>query len=1236
MTEIAQSSINRVSLTQIIELAIQKTYHDLTVLAELLPRKRDFERKVEIVNFAERTRQLFIRLLALVRWAGSASKIEQCMDIVTFLDKQALLFINTADNMANIARNTLVQARLPSFQLPCAVEVLTLGTYSRMPTCVRDRIIPPDPISLKDKRATLARLDHIIEQRLSRSKIHPSMRNLKIEFGRVTFHVENEFDLKLTVLGDGPNLPWCVLSLDLLVEDVDTGEGKDLVHPAHLKLIERMIQQKMNESSTPLVDVFAKLHNFCLSLQIEVLHDQIERLMRERLASFIKIKEHIPGQELALTYWGCKNVLKIQTDQSDSSKPLRLVHQPELILEGGYVDSNKDNIFRPGNVSVEQLITDTIQKRAYVKLNQLANELRDKKYGRCTISGVPCLLHVCCLDPCAPSEELIISIDLNGSYLAHVPQYEKSCPLADHIQESLNSNRSKLGTYFDQLKIWLTKKRCIRTIDYLSVTATESLPLCSKANHAKLDDKLPRLFFQFNKYNHYYLMAEMFTSDAQPFAVHIRYSLLVTEPAPSITGDGLDIVETDTSVETVKRDLVIVENILRLDVQAIISSNYCYESIAQEKSLAFSNAGVTKRENKKFRGDFIDDPTSNDICHHSGTRPPVALVNELPQIVSFCEEKLAHLALEKELRNRNLNYEVSHSETSGYAYCISFSSLPNLRSNGHSNALRKDTSVMAICLHEKPQSSKIWHCSYIFKNCPITTQSSKEQSPRRFVFTPYESPLLNPTMVSKFIDDTQLDWACMAHLYDVVKEFSRDIQNDPTILDKIVLKTFNYKKLVILYGPMRNFSVSLLWKPADRKFLLIFSVVGGSPFTLNPHSCMATHYKHEFNQHKSIKALVISLNATLQPLAILQSFPVYPFLGLHSGRPAVPVTSSCLIPLSTTRAKLIYRNWHSIDIRIQSGGLVVVRDGSFSRFDRDKTAEELNPICNFESLVFRSETASSYLLNMNEFRNMFQVSHLEKHLGMSFMFKNILEKLSRPVWFPTARALSPRGDSSIISYASDLMQFRFSIDKTRGLQMKVAPIVMDEWRPDEIEVLEKYFETRVGSYPFKSDPFMSFCRLLFNYPKNVVRDFISIFKLELCWDHMDPNIHWNVALCPLVTAGTPFIGAGYSSICPLKAVTLFVLQFTRRVNYSPAAPSIYVPVTYDTTLNNLTVYIPPRSEATIANQLPHLIGFEGHLKQFCDQFRASGNSACIIYPAIRHLITIPNLLVTYRSDQISQ
>lgn len=56
---------------------------------------------------------------------------------MAFLDKQSLLFVDTADMLARMARETLVHARLPNFHIPAAIEVLTTGTYSRLPTCIR-------------------------------------------------------------------------------------------------------------------------------------------------------------------------------------------------------------------------------------------------------------------------------------------------------------------------------------------------------------------------------------------------------------------------------------------------------------------------------------------------------------------------------------------------------------------------------------------------------------------------------------------------------------------------------------------------------------------------------------------------------------------------------------------------------------------------------------------------------------------------------------------------------------------------------------------------------------------------------------------------------------------------------------------------------------------------------------------------------------------------------------------
>ena len=167
-TPIYQPPGGTIQLSVLIDFVVQRTYHELQVLSELLPRKTDMERKMEIVQFCSRTRQLFIRLLALVKWANNCGKVDKCAQITGFLDQQSMLFIHTADRLAQISRDTLPQARLSVFTIPHAVDVLTTGTYLRLPTCIKERILPPDPITPVEKDTTLKRLNLIIQHRLIR------------------------------------------------------------------------------------------------------------------------------------------------------------------------------------------------------------------------------------------------------------------------------------------------------------------------------------------------------------------------------------------------------------------------------------------------------------------------------------------------------------------------------------------------------------------------------------------------------------------------------------------------------------------------------------------------------------------------------------------------------------------------------------------------------------------------------------------------------------------------------------------------------------------------------------------------------------------------------------------------------------------------------------------------------------------------------------------------------------
>ena len=154
-----------IPLSTLIDFVVQRTYHELQVLSELLPRKTDMERKIEIVQFCSRTRQLFIRLLALVKWANNCGKVDKCAQITGFLDQQSMLFIHTADRLAQISRDNLPQARLSVFTIPHAVDVLTTGTYLRLPSCIKEKILPPDPITTLEKESTLKRLNLIIQHR---------------------------------------------------------------------------------------------------------------------------------------------------------------------------------------------------------------------------------------------------------------------------------------------------------------------------------------------------------------------------------------------------------------------------------------------------------------------------------------------------------------------------------------------------------------------------------------------------------------------------------------------------------------------------------------------------------------------------------------------------------------------------------------------------------------------------------------------------------------------------------------------------------------------------------------------------------------------------------------------------------------------------------------------------------------------------------------------------------------
>ncbi|KAJ8350403.1 hypothetical protein SKAU_G00255330 [Synaphobranchus kaupii] len=523
-----------VRLSLLIEFLLQRTYHEITLLAELLPRKPDMERKIEIVQFASRTRQLFVRLLALVKWAGNAGKVEKCAMISSFLDQQAFLFVDTADRLAALARDALVHARLPSFAIPFAIDVLTTGSYPRLPTCIRDKIIPPDPITKAEKQTTLNQLSQILRHRLVTTDLPPQLANLTVANGRVKFRVEGEFEATLTVMGDDPDVPWRLLKLEILVEDKETGDGRALVHSMQVNFIHELVQSRLFADEKPLQDMYSCLHCFCLSLQLEVLHSQTLMLIRERWGDLVQVERYLPAKCLTLGVWsqqilgrktGSASVHKvnIKIDESDGSKPLQISHEPPLPA----CDSKlMERAMKIDHLSVEKLLIDSVHARSNQKLQELKAILKGYNPADSSFieTALPTLV-IPILEPCGRSECLHIFVDLHsGTFQPMLYGIDQS--MLDDIEKSINDDMKRIISWLQQLKFWLGEQRCRQSVKHLPTLCSNTLHLSNSASHPAGSLSKHRLFIKLTRLPQYYIVVETFEVPGCPTELEYKYYFL--------------------------------------------------------------------------------------------------------------------------------------------------------------------------------------------------------------------------------------------------------------------------------------------------------------------------------------------------------------------------------------------------------------------------------------------------------------------------------------------------------------------------------------------------------------------------------------------------------------------------------------------------------------------------------------------------------------------------------------
>uniref|UniRef100_A0A452GQC7 Mediator of RNA polymerase II transcription subunit 14 n=1 Tax=Gopherus agassizii TaxID=38772 RepID=A0A452GQC7_9SAUR len=1328
-------------LSTLIDFLLHRTYAELTVLADLLfnlPRRYNENLKIEIVQFASRTRQLFVRLLALVKWANNAGKVEKCAMISSFLDQQAILFVDTADRLASLARDALVHARLPSFAIPYAIDVLTTGSYPRLPTCIRDKIIPPDPITKNEKQTTLHQLNQILRHRLVTTDLPPQLANLTVANGRVKFRVEGEFEATLTVMGDDP-------------DDKETGDGRALVHSMQISFIHQLVQSRLFADEKPLQDMYSCLHSFCLSLQLEVLHSQTLMLIRERWGDLVQVERYHAGKCLSLSVWNQQVVgrktgtaslhkVTIKIDESDVSKPLQISHEPPLPA----CDSKlMERAMKIDHLSIEKLLIDSVHARSHQKLQELKAILKSYNVNDNSFieMALPTLV-IPILEPCGRSECLHIFVDLHSG-MFQLMLYGIDQLTLDDIEKSVNDDMKRIIPWLQQLKFWLGQQRCKQSIKHLPTVTSETLQLANYASHPVGNLSKHKLFIKLTRLPQYYIVVEMFEVPGNPTELEYKnHFLSVSCP------EGDDSPATALLLQQFKPN---IEELV-LDTKSGKQAKG-----GAKRKLSGDHCSVESKKPKR----------SGEMC---------AFNKVLAHLVAMCDTNMPFIGLRMELSNMEIPHQGVQVEGDGFSHAIRLLKIPPCKGTSEETQKALDRSLLDCTFRLQGRNNRTWVAELIFANCPLNSTSSREQGPTRHVYLTYENQLSEPVGGRKVVEMFLNDWNSIARLYECVLEFARSLPEIPNHLNVFSeVRVYNYRKLILCYGTTKGSSISIQWNSIHQKFHISLGTVGPNSGCSNCHNTILHQLQEMFNKTPNVVQLLQILFDTQAPLVAINKLPTVPMLGLTQ---RINIAYQCfsILPQSPTHIRLAFRNMYCIDIYCRSRGVVAIRDGAYSLFDNSKIVEGFYPAPGLKTFLnmFVDSNQDARRRSVNEddnppspiggdmmdslisqlqpqqsqqqpfakqagasgaypltspptsYHNTVTPSPSMMHtqspgnlhaasspsgalrapspasfgptpspsslgitMGQTANFTSPHGSQTMPTNMPPPRKLPQRSwaasiptilthsalnilllpsptpglvpglagsylcsplerflgsvimrrhlqriiqqetlqlinsnEPGVIMFKTDALKCRVALNpKTnQTLQLKVTPENAGQWKPEELQVLEKFFETRVAGPPFKANTLIAFTKLL-GAPTHILRDCVHIMKLELFPDQAS-QLKWNVQFCLTIPPSAPPIAPPGTPAVVLKSKMLFFLQLTQKTTVPQEAVSIIVPIIYDMASGTTQqADIPRQQNSSIA--APMLVS--SILKRFAE-LNSPRPGECTIFGAVRDLMV--NLALT--------
>lgn len=337
------------------------------------------DKKVSLLRFFQDLHTRWVKALVITEWSKKADKVSRLIDIRAHLATKLGQFEQVFWELINVKRE-LQWAKVPSPDLKTALEVLSTGEVSWMPDL---GYLEPPALTVEEKEAWIDNINTVLTVRLSfdeHEKIPSAFRNYTVSSGRVTFRVEGEFEVDLTIGDEDPEKQFWFIDFRYLFTPAPT----ELSEPLRMGL-----ETKVNLvlSTDGLAGCYKFLHEFVLTQKITEFWRQAIDLSRGRWIDTLSVERL--NRAMAIQYWvnrphsqGSKSWIILGVNANNGPDGLPDPKKPSCLSLRWFRDNKEvkdfDIEFDVKSICTEDLLTAVVARHVEYLLDTIYSKLMTK------------------------------------------------------------------------------------------------------------------------------------------------------------------------------------------------------------------------------------------------------------------------------------------------------------------------------------------------------------------------------------------------------------------------------------------------------------------------------------------------------------------------------------------------------------------------------------------------------------------------------------------------------------------------------------------------------------------------------------------------------------------------------------------------------------------------------------------------------------------------------------------